>query len=153
MGDKRMRPFVLKLGRLCAQWNYLTARVMVKAIKDREAVGSAATDFLMFSGYVTMAYAWAQMAQVAFDRLATGKGSESTAFYQAKVQTAEFYFERILPRTRTHAECILSPSKYLMQMPIDSMSFEGVAPGPAADETSAGGPTQAAAESHAQAAE
>ncbi len=127
--DGRMRPFVVELGKLCAQWNYLTARLLVLAIKDRDAVGAAATDFLMYSGYVSMAHAWAQMAKVAFDHLEDGKGSESAAFYRAKIQTAEFYFERILPRTRSHARCIVSPARNVMQMAPEDLIFQGPTPG------------------------
>ncbi|MDN5676084.1 MAG: acyl-CoA dehydrogenase C-terminal domain-containing protein, partial [Pseudomonas sp.] len=34
----------------------------------------------------------------------------------AKLQTARFYFQRILPRTRTHVETMLSGASNLMDM-------------------------------------
>ena len=52
----------------------------------------------MYSGYVVMAYFWAQMAQAAYEKLATDV--ENRDFYRAKIKTAEFYFERLLPRTK-----------------------------------------------------
>jgi hypothetical protein len=36
--------------------------------------------------------------------------AEQPEFYQAKIQTAEFYFERLLPRASAHAGSMLSPS-------------------------------------------
>ena len=48
-----------------------TIRLALKAKKDRDVVGSASVDFLMYSGYVVMAYFWAQMAQAAYEKLAT----------------------------------------------------------------------------------
>jgi hypothetical protein len=122
--DGRLRPFALKLLKLTAQWNLLTVRIMLAARKDRDFIGSASYDFLMYSGYVTMAYMWARQAAVAADRLDNG-GDESEAFYKAKLATAEFYYQRLLPRTQTHASSMMSPSKNLMQLSADDMAFTG----------------------------
>ena len=113
--DSRLRPFALELLKLTGQWNLLTVRIMLAARKDRDVVSSASYDFLMYSGYVTMAYMWARQAAVAADRLDNG-GDESEAFYKAKLATAEFYYERLLPRAQAHASTMLSPSKNLMQL-------------------------------------
>ena len=122
--ERRLRPYALELLRLTAQWNLLTLRVMLAARKDRDVVSSAAYDFLMYSGYVTMAYIWARQAAVAADRLNRG-GEESEAFYQAKLATAEFYYERLLPRAQAHATSMLSPSSNLMQLNAENMAFIG----------------------------
>jgi len=97
---------------------------MLAARKDRDFVGSASYDFLMYSGYVTMAYMWARQAAVAADRLDNG-GDESEAFYKAKLATANFYYERRLPRVQAHASSMMSPSKNLMQLSADHMAFTG----------------------------
>ena len=120
--NAKMRPFVWELGKLCAQWNYLAMRVMLVANKDRDIVSSAAVDFLYYSGWVMMAYAWAQMAAVAFDKLAKG-GAESPEFYGAKIQTAEFYYAKLLPRAQAHAASMLAPTKSVMQMKNDHFAF------------------------------
>ncbi|WP_166252875.1 acyl-CoA dehydrogenase C-terminal domain-containing protein [Marinobacter salicampi] len=122
VSNKAMRPFAWDLLKLSGQWNLLTVRLMLIARKDRDIVGSAANDFLMFSGYVTMAFMWARMAAVALDKLEHG-GAESEAFYKAKLATAEFYYERLLPRAQTHAASMLSPSRNLMQLDADHMAF------------------------------
>jgi hypothetical protein len=61
---------------------------------------------------------------VAVDKLDNG-GEESTGFYQAKLATNEFYFERLLPRAQSHATSMLSPSKNLMQLDAENMAFTG----------------------------
>ena len=83
------------------------------AMKDREEVGAASVDYLMYSGYACLAYFWADMARLAAE-LAAGTGEE--AFYKAKLQTARFYFQRILPRTRAHVAAMLSGANNLMEM-------------------------------------
>ena len=123
MTDRKMRPFVWELTKIAAQWNYLTMRVMLIARKDRDVVSSASHHFLMYSGYATMAYFWAIQAAVAQQKLAQGGGAEEAEFYQAKIQTAEFYFDHLLPRAKGHADSMLKPTRTLMQMPIESFAF------------------------------
>jgi len=45
------------------------------------------------------------------------------AFYQAKLQTALFYFQRILPRTRMHVDSMLSGADNLMDMPEENFAL------------------------------
>ncbi|GGC66642.1 acyl-CoA dehydrogenase C-terminal domain-containing protein [Marinobacter halophilus] len=122
--SKSLRSLAIELLKLSAQWNLLTVRIMLAARKDRDVVSAAAHDFLMYSGYVTMAYMWLRQAAVAQDNLKNG-GDESTAFYQTKLATAEFYYERLLPRAQSHATSMLSPTRNLMQITPDDMAFTG----------------------------
>jgi hypothetical protein len=62
------------------------------------------------------------MAAVAYEKLKDG-GVESPEFYKAKVQTAEFYFDKILPRTSGHAEAMVAPSESMTSMDIDNFAF------------------------------
>jgi hypothetical protein len=105
------------------QWNVLTGRIMLRAPKDRELVGSASFDYLMYSGYVMMAYFWALQAAKATELLANGKGKESAEFYTAKIQTAEFFFERMLPRANAHRKGALAPTRSVMQMDKEHFAF------------------------------
>jgi len=110
--------------RRALEWNVLTARIMLRASKDRDVVGSASVDYLMYSGYMMMAYFWALQAAKAADLLASGQGKESAAFYRAKIQTAEFYFARLLPRATGHKIGALAPTRSLMQMDKNSFAFD-----------------------------
>jgi hypothetical protein len=104
------------------QWNTLTLRLMLKAKADPEQVGASSVDYLMYCGYVMMAYHWALMAQRAEQALHSGQGPESAAFYQARLQTAQFYFERLLPRADAHHRMALAPASTLLQMPVAAMA-------------------------------
>nr|WHW29736.1 putative acyl-CoA dehydrogenase [uncultured bacterium] len=110
------------LGRRASQWNWLTTRIMLRAKDDREAAGAASYDFLMYSGYVIMAYYWAMQAEVAAAKLASGDGKESDEFYRGKLQTAEFYFERLLPRADMHKRCALASTASVQQMDKDTFA-------------------------------
>ncbi|MFW2177708.1 MULTISPECIES: acyl-CoA dehydrogenase C-terminal domain-containing protein [unclassified Moraxella] len=121
--DKEMRKFVWQLTKYCAEWNTLTTRILLTARKDREIISAASDDYLMYSGYVMMGYHWARMAAIAHDKLANGGGMETEAFYKAKIQTAEFYFEKLLPRASGLSESMLAPSESMTGLDLDSYNF------------------------------
>ena len=112
-----------EMAKRAVQWNVITTRLMLRAAKDRDTVSSACYDYLMYSGFVMMGYFWAQQAQKAKTLLASGKGKEPAEFYQAKIQTAEFYFERLLPRADGHKKSMRAPTSALMQMDNEHFSF------------------------------
>ena len=120
-GNEAVQEFIGPLATLNKEWADLTMKVGMAAMKDREMVGAASVDYLMYSGYVCLAYFWADMARVAAEKLAEGTSEEG--FYQAKLQTARFYYQRILPRTRMHAEAMLSGSENLMDMEEENFSL------------------------------
>ncbi|MBR9884101.1 MAG: acyl-CoA dehydrogenase [Oceanospirillales bacterium] len=119
--EPKMRAFVGPLTKHNKEWGELTQQLGMKAMMNREEVGAASVDYLMYSGYVTLAYFWARMAQVAQQKLAEGSGD--AAFYRAKVTTARFYFERMLPRTRALVDTMLSGSDNLMALDEDHFAF------------------------------
>jgi alkylation response protein AidB-like acyl-CoA dehydrogenase len=106
-----------------AEWNVLTTAIMLRAPKDRELVGTASVDYLMYSGYVMMGYSWAQQAAKASALISSGSGAESDDFYRAKVQTAEFYFDRLLPRANSHRSSALSSTRTVMQLNNEHFAF------------------------------
>jgi hypothetical protein len=90
-------------------------------MQNRDEVGAASVDYLMYSGYVVLGYFWARMVKVAQEKLAAGEGDQ--AFYEAKLATAKFYFERILPRTRSLVVTMQSGSDNLMALDQEKFAF------------------------------
>ncbi|TAK93872.1 MAG: acyl-CoA dehydrogenase [Aquabacterium sp.] len=115
-----------KMARACfkraMQWKWMTVKIMLRANKDRDVVSAACYDFLMYSGFVMMGHFWLKQAIVANEKLAKG-GKDSADFYKAKLQTAEFYFERLLPRADGHKNTMLAPTSSLMQMSNEHFTF------------------------------
>jgi hypothetical protein len=73
----------------------------------------------MYSGYVTVGYFWLKMAVTAQQKIDSGDYSDSVgdeAFYQAKLHTAKFYFDRMLTRTRSLVSAMESGAENLMSM-------------------------------------
>ena len=53
-----------------------------------------------------------------------GGGAETPEFYKAKLATATFYFDHLLPRAKAHASSMTRPGKSLTKLPVDSFSFD-----------------------------
>jgi alkylation response protein AidB-like acyl-CoA dehydrogenase len=105
------------------EWQTMTYRIAMKASKDKEWISSTSVDYLMYSGYVTLAAHWLRMEATAVNALANG-GSEERSFYEAKTQTSAYVFERLLPRTRSHKAILLSNLDAVMNMKVDNFSFD-----------------------------
>jgi alkylation response protein AidB-like acyl-CoA dehydrogenase len=114
-------PMANELGRRLDQWGKLTMELGAAAMKDREEVGAAASDYLAFSGYVTLGWCWLAAAGVAAKQLEAG--APDADFYKAKLITARFYFDRILPRVDAHAAAARAGAAGLMTLPAEHFAF------------------------------
>ncbi len=103
---------------LRGEWQELSTDIAKRAEKNPDEAAGAAFDYLMYSGYVAVGYFWARMSKVALASL--GKSATDDNFYRAKLQTAQFYFDRILPRTRTLAITLRTSSQSLMEIADDA---------------------------------
>ena len=112
---KQMRKQAWTITKLALKWRYLAYRMAMRAKKNPDNVGASSVDFLMFSGYAYMAFMWAQMSAAAHRQLAAGEGDKN--FLEAKLHSAEFFFERILPRADAHAKTLSANIESLMAMP------------------------------------
>jgi hypothetical protein len=112
-GNAAMADFIAPLRAKAAEWQQLTLQVGKRATANTEEVGAAAYDYLMYSGYVALAYWWARSVAAA------DASSQRQAFKDDKRATARFYFARILPRTLTHAAAIDSGVDGLPTLPTE----------------------------------
>ena len=121
-----VKKHAFELFKLSCQWQYCTYKIGAAAATNRDAIGVASVDFLMYSGYITMAEHWLKMEEAAAKALVspTEKNEHTKEFYEAKVQTAEFYFSNILPRTETLVTTMFTPVDTIMQMKEDNFSFD-----------------------------
>ncbi len=108
----QFKAHVAQLDQLNREWGELTTRVGMAAMKNPDEVGAAAVDYLMYSGYVVLAYLWLRMALAALEQ-------PDGDFAKAKLATCDFYFKRLLPRTATHRAAVEAGSECLMSLPAE----------------------------------
>jgi len=126
-GGTRLRAHALTLAAKTAQWQFLTYRIALAASKDKDFVGMASVEYLMYAGYHSLAYHWLKQEVAAEAALARGCKGEldfSEDFYKAKIETSHFYFENLLPRTDWLRASMLAPSSSVMPLHQDHFSFD-----------------------------
>ena len=109
--NEKMAEFINPLAYLADQMTKFTTELGFKGFQNPDEVGAAAVDYLRVAGHLVFAYFWARMAQVALAQIAAGN---TDPFYVGKLQTARFYFAKLLPETATLMRTARSGSKALM---------------------------------------
>jgi alkylation response protein AidB-like acyl-CoA dehydrogenase len=112
--------FVARLAGLLKEWSVATEEVAQRAARNPDETGAASMDYLQLTGYMCLAWCWAWMASVSV--AAIKAGSPDPAFHRAKVATARFYFQRILPRAEAHLDSMGAGARSLMEIPADQFS-------------------------------
>ena len=95
-GEGPLQPLVKGLEKAFGALQLASAFLAEKGMADPEEAGAAATDYLRLMGLVAIGYCFAKAAVIAVDKLAAR--DPDAAFYDAKLKTARFYFERLLPQ-------------------------------------------------------
>jgi hypothetical protein len=99
------------------EWGDVTMQIGAKALENMEEINAACVDYLMYSGYVCYAYFWAKASVVASDAI-TADATEKD-FYASKLYTAQFFYERLLPRTESLRTTMLSGSHNVLNNDIN----------------------------------
>ncbi len=117
-----IRKMAKEMSRLARQWWWISLRLMATSMRDRDMIGSASVDYMMYSGYIFMGYMWLRMAVKAREALADENCTDRD-FYKAKLRTADFYFARILPRTESLTKTMLASPGTLMELHEDHFAL------------------------------
>jgi hypothetical protein len=114
--NEKMAEFINPVAYLGEQMTKFTTELGFKAFQNPDEIGAAAVDYLRVLGHLVFGYFWARMAQVALRQIeaAEKQGQPADPFYQAKLQTARFYFARLFPETATLMRTARSGVKVLL---------------------------------------
>ena len=119
--SEELSEFITRLTGLLKEWSEATEAVALRAGRDPDETGAAAMDYLQFTGYLCLAWCWARMAAVS--TAALKKGGAEAEFHEAKLATARFYFQRLLPRAEAHLDALGAGADSLMALPADHFAF------------------------------
>lgn len=109
--NEKMAEFINPIAYLGDQMTKFTTEIGFKGFQNPDEVGAAAVDYLRVAGHLVFGYMFARMAQVAVREIASGN---TDPFYQAKLQTARFYFAKLFPETATLMRTARAGAKPLM---------------------------------------
>ncbi len=111
-----MQEFIFPLAKAFSKLQQSTAMIAQKGLKDPNEAGAASSDYLRQFALVALGYMWARMAKVALEKSMTDTDPGKKEFYDSKIKTARFFFERILPEADARQKMVLSGAKSLMEM-------------------------------------
>ena len=91
---------------------------LANGMKNPNDLGAGAYSYMTLLGYVAVGLMWQRMAGAAAKLIAAGE--EDKAFLEAKLTTARFYAERLLPETGSLRRKIEGGSEAIMSLPVEA---------------------------------
>jgi hypothetical protein len=113
--DDAMKPLVEPVGKALGHLREAAMWFMQNATGKPDNAGAGATDFMHLFGLVALGYMWCRIAAEANAKLADGAAGRM----QAKLITARFFMERMLPETAAHLARIQSGAGSVMELPAE----------------------------------
>ncbi len=107
--NEKIAPFITILDTYLEKLSSFTSWVKDKIQNSKDDANAASNDYLKVLGLVAVGYSWLKVLQVSFEDYDNNK-----IFYEDKIQTANFFFQRVLPRIDTHCSSAMSGSRYIM---------------------------------------
>ncbi len=109
LDNEKIKPFIKEFKDYLNILVKFSEWINEKTKTDRDDVSAAANDYLKTLGFVSVAYAWIKVLDVSFKDY-----NENKNFYDDKINTAKFYFDKILPRAEQHYKSAISGSSNIM---------------------------------------
>ena len=107
--NEKIAPFIAILNTYLEKLSSFTSWVKDKIQNSKDDANAASNDYLKVLGLVAVGYSWLKVLQVSFEDYDNNKN-----FYEDKIQTANFFFQRVLPRIDAHCSSAMSGSRYIM---------------------------------------
>ena len=109
LADEKIKPFKHEFNLQLDNLINFTSWIKDKINNSKDDVSAACNDYLKSLGYVSLAFAWIKVLEVCYRDYDDNKN-----FYEDKIQTAKFYFKRVLPRSESHFKIATTGSDYIM---------------------------------------
>jgi alkylation response protein AidB-like acyl-CoA dehydrogenase len=107
--NEKIKPFIKELNDHIEILSKFTSWIKEKIKNSKDDASAACNDYLKALGFVAIGHAWIKVLEVSFKEYDNNK-----IFYEDKIQTANFYFKRVLPRAECHYKTAVTGSKYIM---------------------------------------
>jgi len=109
INEEKIKPFVEKLNKNLEILVKFTEWIKERMKNSKDDVSAACNDYLKVLALVAIAHSWIKVLEVSFKDYEKNK-----KFYEEKIQTANFFFNRVLPRIESYYLTSSSGSKYIM---------------------------------------
>ncbi len=113
--DAGLAPYVAPLAKALGRLQQASLLIAARGAADPDEGAAAASEYLRLFGLVAMAYLWARTAALAQQKL----DGEEAPFYRAKLDTARFFMERLLPQAGALLAAIASGGRTMLAFDTD----------------------------------
>ncbi|MFP1632842.1 acyl-CoA dehydrogenase C-terminal domain-containing protein [Zhengella sp. ZM62] len=117
--DERMKGFTKALKKGLNDLQAATMWFVQNAMAKPDNAGAGSTDYMHLFGLVALGYMWAMTAKAAHEQLDSG-ASDSKEFLDAKLVTATFFMERLMPETGMRLARIQAGADSMMALPAEA---------------------------------
>lgn len=93
--DENLSEFIFPFAKAFAKLQQASIMIATNSLKNRDEAGAASTDYLRMFALAVMAFCWLKMIKTSQEKIAEGGGNKK--FYEAKIKTGRFFFEKMLP--------------------------------------------------------
>ena len=107
--NEKIKPFINDFNNSLDLLSKFTVWIKDKLNNSKDDASAACNDYLKALGYVSIAHSWIKVLEICFEDFDNNK-----SFYEDKIQTAKFYFKRVLPRADSHFKTATTGSDYIM---------------------------------------
>jgi hypothetical protein len=107
--NEKIKPFTDQFTHYLSILTKFSSWIGEKTKTEKDDASAAANDYLKTLGFVSVAYAWIKVLEVSFKDY-----DENKDFYDDKINTAKFYFDKVLPRAEQHYKTAISGSSNIM---------------------------------------
>jgi alkylation response protein AidB-like acyl-CoA dehydrogenase len=116
--DEALKPFLAEFSRAIGDLQAATQWLMQNGIANPNQAGAAAYPYMTMLGIVSVGLMWLRMARAATEALANG--TTDRGFYEAKLVTARFFADRVMPETGALRRKLEAGADSLMAMPAEA---------------------------------
>ena len=109
INEEKIKPFIKKLDKNIEILTKFSDWIKEKIKSSKDDVSAACNDYLKVLGLVATAHVWVKVLEVSYKNYENNK-----EFYEEKIQTANFFFNRVLPRVESYYLTATSGSNYIM---------------------------------------
>ena len=107
--EEKIKPFLNDFNSSLDILSKFTVWIKDKLKDSKDDASAACNDYLKALGFVSIAHSWIKVLEICYEDYDNNK-----KFYEDKIQTAKFYFKRVLPRAENHFKTAISGSDYIM---------------------------------------
>ncbi len=112
------RDFAVALEKAVGELQTATMWLMQNGMTNPDNAGAASYSYMNLTGLVTLGLMWLRMAKASSAALADG--AEDRDFHEAKLVTARFYAERILPQAGAERRKLEAGAESMMALPAEA---------------------------------